>query len=179
MRHNPWQVSSRTVWDCHEYFEKYHSPLLAVSPSHTGPFLTDAQSNAVLNSYLYEWSVLAPNTANQAFNTLGDCAFTWGKMWPRLAKYFEMEYTGPSSTSEVEFNEKGLKYEPPPHGKGPRSVMRYTFSFVDWAKDPHNNTAWKELASKHKLRESELKDVGSVFGRADFCLHRPFASIMR
>ena len=137
-------------------------------------------SNAVLNSYLYEWSVLAPNTANQAFNALDDCAFTWGKMWPRLANYFDIEYTGPKSSSEgVQFKEKGLKYETPPHGKGSRSLMRYTFSFVDWAKDPENSKAWNELAVKHKLRESELKDVGSVFGRADFCLHRPFASIMR
>ena len=90
-----------------------------------------------------------------------------------------MEYTGPDTASTAHYGEKGMKYEPPPHGKGTRSLMRYTFSFVDWAKDSRNVAAWKELASSHKLRDSELKDVGSVFGRADFCLHRPYPSIMR
>ena len=136
-------------------------------------------SNAVLNSYLYEWSVLAPNTANQAFNASDDSAFTWGKMWPRLAAYFDMSYSGPDMSKETQFREKTMKYEPPPHGRGLRSLMRYKFSFVEWAKDPDNIAAWRELVSKHGLRDEEWKDVGSIFGRADFCLHRPYPSILR
>lgn len=136
-------------------------------------------SSAVLNSHLYEWAVLAPNTANQAFNALDDCAFTWGKFWPRLAEYFHMDWTGPDTSSTAEYLEKGMKSEPPPSGKGSRSVMRYKFSFVDWAKQSENVQAWRELVSKHQLRDDEWKDIGSVFGRADFCLHRPYASIMR
>lgn len=142
-------------------------------------YLPQSLSNAVLNSYLYEWSVLAPKTANQAFNASDDCAFTWGKMWPRLAKYFDMEYVGPDTSGTVQFREKNMKYEPPPHGRGSRSVMRYKFSFVEWAKDPESVAAWKEIAEQHKLRDSEWKDVSSIFGRADFCLHRPYASVLR
>ena len=136
-------------------------------------------SNAVLNSYLYEWSVLAPNTANQAFNASDDCAFTWGKLWPRLAECFNIDYNGPDASKTIEFREKGMKYEPPPHGRGSKSLMRYKFSFVEWAKDQKNIEAWNALASKHELRDSEWHDVGAIFGRADFCLHRPYPSIMR
>lgn len=136
-------------------------------------------SNAVLNSYMYEWSVLAPNTADQMFNASDDCAFTWGKMWPRLAAFFGMSYTGPETSPSGGWRERGMPAEPPPHGLGGRSLMRYRFSFVEWAQDPENQTAWRELAAKHGLKGSEWKDVGSIFGRADFCLHRPYGSIMR
>lgn len=136
-------------------------------------------SNAMLNSYLYEWAVLAPNTANEAFNASDDCAFTWGKMWPRLAEAFAMDYTGPDASNNADFHEQGMKYEPPPHGRGGRSVMKYKFDFVEWAQNAENIAAWKELAAKHELRESEWKDVGSIFGRANFCLRRPYPSVLR
>lgn len=136
-------------------------------------------SNAVLNSYQYEWMALAPNTGNEIFNTYDACEFTWGKMWPRLAKHFGMEYSGPETEDAGQRREKGMKVEPPPHGMGGRSMLRYRFSFVEWAKQEQDVRAWRELAERHGLRESEWRDVGSVFGRADFCLHRPFSSVMR
>lgn len=136
-------------------------------------------SNAVLNSYMAEWAVLAPNTADQAFNASDDCAFTWGKFWPRLAEFCGMDYAGPDTSNDGVFSEQGMKYEPPPHGKGKRSVMKYKFSFVVWAQDEENVAAWKELVSAHRLRTAEWSDAGSVFGRADFCLRRPYPSILR
>lgn len=89
-----------------------------------------------------------------------------------------MAYVGPLTSTE-EFHERGMKYESPPHGRGGRSIMRYKFDFVEWAQNPENIAAWKEIAAKHKLRESEWKDVGSIFGRANFCLHRPYPSVLR
>ena len=123
--------------------QKYLGRPLEYPSDVTAWYTPQSLSNAVLNSYLCEWSVLAPNTANQAFNAWDDCAFTWGKMWPRLAKYFGMEYTGPDTSTSAQFEEKGMKYEPPPHGKGPRNLLRYKFSFVEWAREPENITAWK------------------------------------
>jgi len=136
-------------------------------------------SNAVLDSYLYEWSTLSPHTANQLFNASDDCAFTWGKFWPRLAAKFDMPYTKPDTSAH--FKEKGMPADPPSHGMDGRSVLKFRFTFVEWAKDPANVAAWRELAEKHQLRESarEWKDVGSVFGRADFALLRPYPSLMR
>ena len=149
-------------------------------PSDLGAwYAPQSLSNAILNSYLYEWSVLAPNTANQMFNAWDDSTFTWGKMWPRLAGKFEMSFTGPETGQDTRWKEKSMKVSPPPHGMGHASTMKFRFSFVEWAKEEQNVQAWRELAKEHGLRESEWWDVGSVFGRADFCLHRPYSSVMR
>jgi len=141
-------------------------------------YMPQSLSNAVLICKQYEWSVLAPNTANQAFNASDQCDFTWGKFWPRLAQHFGMEYTGPDTSSSAQFHEKGMPADPPPHGHGSRSVMRYKFSFVGWAKDPEILEAWKELVTQHKLRDADWSDVGSVFGRADFCMRRPYSNLL-
>lgn len=135
-------------------------------------------SNAVLNGHQYEWMTLTEGAENQAFNTYDACEFTWGRMWPRLAKWFGMEYTGPVTEDDGKWRLRTMKVEAP-HGQGGRGSFRYRFSFVEWAKDLENINAWKELAARHSLRESEWRDVGSIFGRADFCLQRNFASVMR
>lgn len=158
--------------------QKYLGRKLEYPSDITAWYAPQSLSNAMLNSYLYEWSVLDPGASNQAFNASDDCAFTWGKMWPRLAAYFDMDYVGPDTSSDAKFCEQGMEYEPPPHGRGGRSVMRYKFDFVEWAQSPENVEAWGELAEEHKLRESEWKDVGSIFGRANFCLRRPYPSIL-
>ena len=151
-----------------------------VYPSDLGAwYAPQSLSNAMVNSYLYEWSVLAPNTANQDFNACDDCNFTWGKAWPRLAKFFDIEYAGPDTKNPQKFRGAAMGCDPPPHGRGGKSLMKYKFSFVEWAKQKENVEAWQELAKIHGLKDSEWQDVGSVFGRADFCLRRPFSSIMR
>jgi hypothetical protein len=159
--------------------QKYLGRKLEYPSDITAWYAPQSLSNAMLNSYLYEWSVLARNTSNQAFNASDDCMFTWGKMWPRLAAYFDMPWTGPADPSDSSLRSKGMKYEPPPHGRGPRSTMKFKFSFVEWAKDPTNVSAWQQLVRQHGLRDEAWSDVGSVFGRADFCLHRPYPSILR
>lgn len=145
----------------------------------TAWYAPQALSNAVLNGYQYEWMALSGNTANQAFNTSDACEFTWGRMWPRLARWFDMEYSGPVVEDDMRWREKGMKAERPPHGFGGRSRMKYRFSFVEWAREEENVKVWKELAERHELREGEWRDEGSVFGRADFCLQRNYSSIMR
>lgn len=57
--------------------QKYLGRKLEYPSDLTAWYAAQSLSNAMLNSYLYEWSVLAPNTANQAFNASDDCAFTW------------------------------------------------------------------------------------------------------
>ena len=159
--------------------QKYLGRPLQFPSDLTAWYAPQSLSSAVLNGYFYEWLALTPNTGNQLFNASDDCGFTWAKMWPRLAEHFQMSYVGPDVSPNPGFRERVLKYEPPPHGRGTRNVSRYKFSFVEWAKDPSHVRAWQELATKHHLRQSEWKDVGSIFGRADFCLQRSYASIMR
>lgn len=159
--------------------QKYLGKPLEYPSDVTAWLAPQSLSNAVLDSYMYEWAVLSPQTANEMFNASDDCPFTWGKFWPRLAAYFDMPYTGPDTDPELEYKEKGMPASPPPHGMGGRSVMRYRFSFVEWAKQQENVNAWRDMAQRHNLREGEWKDVGSVFGRADFALLRPYPSVMR
>lgn len=90
-----------------------------------------------------------------------------------------MDYVGPDTSRDTVFREKPMKADPPPTGIGSASLMRFRFSFVEWARTQENIEAWRELSEQHKLRDSEWKDVGSIFGRADFCLHRPYSNLLR
>lgn len=136
-------------------------------------------SNAVLDARMYEWMVLSPEAADQMFNVSDACAFTWGKFWPRLAEWFGMEYTGPQFDRDAVYTEKNMPVDRAPNGISGESKMRFRFSFVDWANDVQNLRAWEELAIEHELRDRQWRDVGSIFGRADFALLRPYASNMR
>ncbi len=142
--------------------------------------ITQSISSAILNSYLFEWAVLTNSAANQSFNASDDCAFTWGKFWPKLAQHYNMEYIGPDTSKGAKVTIKETPYEPPPRGFGPRARNRSKFSFVEWAKRPDVSEAWKELVAKYDLQHKDLlKDVDSVFGRADFALTRSYSSHMR
>ncbi|TKA78924.1 hypothetical protein B0A55_03926 [Friedmanniomyces simplex] len=125
-------------------------------------------ANAMLNGYEYEWMALSPYTANQMFNVSDDSVFTWGLFWPRLAERFGVSYTGPETDETAAgWREAAMPAEPPPHGLGKRTVRRYRWSFVEWAKQEENVRAWEALTEKHKLTGGEWKDVGAIFGRAD------------
>jgi hypothetical protein len=137
-----------------------------------------SMSTAILNSYLYEWSVLTDGAKDQSFNASDDCQFTWGKFWPRLAQFYGIKYTGPDMSESANFKETESKYAV--RGYGPKGKFRYKFSFVDWAKSQEVQNAWKELTAKHGLQQRDiLKDVGPTFGRVDFGLQRSFSSVLR
>jgi len=136
-------------------------------------------SSGTLNSYLFEWMVLNENAKDQSINASDNCDFSWGKFWPKLAKYYGIEYIGPDTEKDTQFKEVATPYEPPPRGFGPRAIMKFRFSFVEWAKRSEVTQAWKELAEKHDLQHEQLKDIESVFGRADFALARSFSSVLR
>lgn len=73
------------------------------------------QSSAILNAYLEEWSVLSPDTANQAFNAGDDSPFTWAKCWPKLAGWYESKYEGPSMDESL-YQTQEIGHDPPPRG---------------------------------------------------------------
>lgn len=45
--------------------------------------------------------------------------------------------------------------------------MAFSFTFTEWAKQGKVQTAWKEIAEKHGLSETELRDTDRVFGFLD------------
>jgi len=127
-----------------------------------------AQSSAMLNAYMEEWSVLTPAAQNQKFNTFDDSAFTWGNFWLKLAERYGVEYERPDSSDEV--HPMPTAYETPPRGYGPNHVSHYKFSLMMWAKRPEVQAAWRELAAKHDLLDKELRDIERIFLFTDAAL---------
>ena len=59
------------------------------------------QSSALLNAHFAEWMVLSEKAANQAFNIHDGHCFTWGRLWPMLARWYDAEWTPPESDDAV------------------------------------------------------------------------------
>ena len=53
------------------------------------------QSTGLLNAHFEEWLVLTGKTANEAFNIHDGLSFTWGRLWPYLAKWYKVEWSAP------------------------------------------------------------------------------------
>lgn len=123
-------------------------------------------SSAQMNGYLAEWAVLTDKTKNESFNASDDCAFTWGKFWPKLAARFQMPWAAPVNDPAL-YKIATTPYTPPPRGFGPPAKVQNRFTLVEWAKKPEVQQAWKELAEKHQLRDTSLGDVDRVFGFGD------------
>ncbi|KAJ9198133.1 hypothetical protein DTO166G4_1626 [Paecilomyces variotii] len=126
-------------------------------------------SSAQMNCYLAEWAVLTPGAQNESFNATDDCAFTWGKFWPKLAAKYQMPWKGPDLDDSA-FRESESKFNPPPRGFGPPGKQRVKFTLTEWAKRPEVQKAWKEIAAKHDLRQKELWDTDRVFGFTDIAM---------
>lgn len=130
-----------------------------------------AMSSAQMNSYLSEWAVLTDSAKNESFNAADDCPFTWGKFWPRLAEEFDMPYTRPMPERDPSpYASIELPHDPPPRGFGPRGKLRCTFTLTQWAKTSEVQQAWEEIATRHQLRDTELRDVDRIFGFLDMAL---------
>lgn len=54
------------------------------------------QSTGLLNAYFEEWLVLTGKTANEAFNIHDGLSFTWGRLWPYLAQWYNAEWSAPA-----------------------------------------------------------------------------------
>lgn len=122
-----------------------------------------SMSSSMMNAYLEEWSVLTPAARNQKFNACDNSAFTWEGFWPRLAGWYGIEWKGPDAGAS--WIERETRFNP--RGYGDKGVSRRKFTFVDWAKQDHVQTAWKQIAEKHDLQQKELKDIDRVFGFLD------------
>jgi len=57
-------------------------------------------SSGKLNSLFYEWLVLNPDAGNQSLNIWDGSEFTWGKFWPSLAHWYQLDWEPPRSDAE-------------------------------------------------------------------------------
>ncbi|TPN85589.1 SDR family oxidoreductase [Mesorhizobium sp. CU2] len=125
-------------------------------------------SSAMLNGYMAEWAALAQTTANQSLNMTDDSAFTWGRLWQKLAGWYGIGYTPPSDDASA-YRHTDFKYDPP-RGFGPKGRIRFTFTFSEWAGRPAVQAAWAELARQHGLTPARLTDIDRIFGLLDYIL---------
>ncbi|OCT51767.1 NAD dependent epimerase/dehydratase family protein [Cladophialophora carrionii] len=124
------------------------------------------QSTGLLNSYMEEWAVLSPHTANEAFNMQDGNPFTYGRLWPYLADWYGTGWTPPSE-DESAYKVVESRAEKPPRGYGPRGQTRYTFSLLEWSHDPAVQQAWTELQRQHGLDFDPFASRDTVFGQTD------------
>lgn len=135
--------------------------------------VNQTMSSAMMNGYLAEWTVLAEQAKNESFNASDDCAFTWEKFWPKLAKRFDMEWKGPVDDPS-QYNETEMQYNPPPRGYGPPGKVRTRFTLTEWAKKLEIQAAWKDIATKNGLTDTTLGDIDRIFGFTDAALSSPY-----
>lgn len=81
-----------------------------------------AQSTGLLNAYFQEWLALTDSTANEAFNIHDGLSFTWGRLWPNLAKWYGAEWEGPEG-DESKYRMMKMPFEKTPRGYVKLSVF--------------------------------------------------------
>lgn len=131
--------------------------------------LSVSLSSAQTNAYLSEWAVLTDAARDESFNAADDCLFSWSKFWPKFAGRFQMPWEGPDTSDDAQYHTITLP-DRPPRGYGPPGTIKSRFALAEWAKKAEVQKAWTEIASKHGLREKELRDVDRVFGFTDLAL---------
>jgi len=128
------------------------------------------QSTGLLNAFFEEWLVLSPSSSvqNQAFNIHDGVNFTWGRVWPMLAKWFGVDWSPPSDKPES-YREVTLPYPLTPRGYGPQAQLRSTFSLLEWSLQPAVEQAWEEMRVRDGLVLDPFDDRyrARVFSFAD------------
>lgn len=135
-------------------------------------------SSAQMNGYLSEYLVLTDQAKDQIVNAADDCAFTWGKVWPKIANRFNMTWHGPDMGDSTVYHTITTP-NPPPRGFGPKGSASFRFSLTQWSKTPEVQQAWTELAEKYGLRKPDVKELDRIFGFLDFTLGMSYSIYMR
>jgi hypothetical protein len=73
------------------------------------------QSTGLLNAYFEEWLVLSDKTANEAFNIHDGLSFTWGRLWPYLAGWYNAQWSPPEE-DEAKYRVMTLSSSTTPRG---------------------------------------------------------------
>ncbi|KAK3303717.1 NAD(P)-binding-like protein [Chaetomium strumarium] len=105
-----------------------------------------AASTGTLTAYFEEWLVLAESTANEAFNIHNGLSFTWGRLWPMLAGWYNAGWCPPEE-DERKYRVMKLRCAITPRGYGPQTTLRSTFTIVEWSQQAHIQEAWQRLAA--------------------------------
>lgn len=144
-------------------------------PIYFGSDWTNWQSNcyhstARLTGYLSEWAVLEEKCKNEAFNSVDSSPLTFDRFYEELCRWYGVSgYIAPSEDDSKYQVVVGRDGKDSPIGYGPPLISKISFSLVDWAKDPVNVKAWKEIteSSNGKITHDPFQDPEGSFSCAD------------
>ena len=130
-------------------------------------------STAKLTGYLSEWAVLESHTANHKFNASDTCPLPNNRLWPELARWYGAPSSGLPELDESKLTTLDPGDVPTPLGYGPSRKVRFSFTLSQWAQDPANAKAWKEIMAKHQLTHDPFEDVEAHFTFGDYAAFGP------
>ncbi|KAJ9621050.1 hypothetical protein H2204_012031 [Knufia peltigerae] len=121
--------------------------------------------SAMLTGYLSEWVILEDKCRNEAFNSQDTSPISWDRIFHELVRWFGVQ-KGVQPPSEddsgwAEFKIGGGKDAP--MGYGPPQSTKLAFSMVEWAKDPENHKAWKDIMQRENLTFDPFLDIEANF----------------
>ncbi|KIW77863.1 hypothetical protein Z517_07696 [Fonsecaea pedrosoi CBS 271.37] len=125
--------------------------------------------SALLTGYLSEWAILEDKCRNEAFNSQDTSPISWDRIFHELVRWFGIKKgvqpPGEDDSGWQEFKVGGGKDTP--MGYGPPQTTKIAFSILEWAKDPENHKAWKEIMQRENLKFDPFLDVEANFLIAD------------
>lgn len=132
---------------------------------------THTHSSAYLTGYQSEHAVLDDRMKNQAFNAIDGTPFSWGRLWPMLARWYGTT-AGKPELDEGKYESMTTPHDPPPRGWGPATTYWSSFSIMAWASQPNVQKAWGEIVKTHKLDNSHdpFADPSELFPFLDAAL---------
>lgn len=122
----------------------------------------------MLTGYLSEWVVLEEHTKNQKFNASDGCPIPINRLWPELARWYGVSEVGKPELNDEKFTviDPGADAKTP-LGFGPPAKSKFSFTLSQWATQPENVSAWKEIMEKEKLTHNPFEDVEAHFTFGD------------
>ncbi|KAK5716910.1 hypothetical protein LTR17_016282 [Elasticomyces elasticus] len=130
-------------------------------------------SSAMLTGYLSEWAVLEDKCANHKFNASDTCPLPNNRLWPELARWYGCNGYGGPELDESKLNVIDPGDVPTPLGYGPPRKLRYSWTLTQWAQDPTNAKAWKEIMEKFSVSHDPFDDIEAHFTFGDFAAWGP------
>lgn len=127
-------------------------------------------STARLTGYFTEWVVLEDKCKNERFNSTDTSPFTFDRFYEELCRWYGVQgFIGPEEDDSKFKVIVGRDGKDSPMGYGPSLDMRYSFSLVQWAKDPENKNSWHEIMklSGGKITHDPFEDPEAHFSCAD------------
>lgn len=131
-------------------------------------------ATARLTGYLTEWAVLEEKCKNQRFNAQDTAPLSWDRFFNELARWYGITSVVPPPDNDTGYQtmQCGKGGKEGPLGYGPPVKHDFRFSLVEWAKQPENAQAWKELQQKSsgKLTSNPFEDPQENFQMGDAVL---------